>query len=218
VRPAPDQAVLATVRLVGDQEVTVTAQHAGTTDAAVALRVGRALLYLNDEASAAHFHKVWFDAAEHARALPVAANRDLVRALRGMPEPGIVANAIARPACSMAMVAPDSPPSRPFLRIQLGRVAFEVRDFAAYRSCLGAFRQAHHVARDVFLPPGTERVLSDALTIARDAFYPEPPTPRPSRVRQATQTTRRSAPITPAPTRTAAPATTAEAQDNKLAR
>jgi len=58
-----EQAVLAVVRLIGDQEVEVTAQHASSTSAAVTVRIGRALLYLNDQATAGHFHKVWFDAA-----------------------------------------------------------------------------------------------------------------------------------------------------------
>jgi hypothetical protein len=65
-----DQAVLAVVRLTGDQDVQVTAQHASSTSAAVTVRIGRALLYLNDLATAGHFHKVWFDAAAHARTLP----------------------------------------------------------------------------------------------------------------------------------------------------
>ena len=173
-----EQAVLAVVRLIGDQDVEVTAQHASSTSAAVTVRIGRALLYLNDQATAGHFHKVWFDAAAHARTLPPVghpAHRGLVRALRGMPEPGIVANATARPPCSVAMVGGDPPDAKPFLRIQLGRVAFEIRDFAAYRSCLGAFRQAHHMARDVFLPAGSARVYNGALTAARDAFYPHTP-------------------------------------------
>ena len=173
-----EQAVLAVVRLIGDQDVEVTAQHASSTSAAVTVRIGRALLYLNDQATAGHFHKVWFDAAAHARTLPPVghpAHRGLVRALRGMPEPGIVANATARPPCSVAMVGGDPPDAKPFLRIQLGRIAFEIRDFAAYRSCLGAFRQAHHMARDVFLPAGSARVYNGALTAARDAFYPHTP-------------------------------------------
>ena len=188
-----EQAVLAVVRLIGDQDVEVTAQHASSTSAAVTVRIGRALLYLNDQATAAHFHKVWFDAAAHARTLPPVghpAHRGLVRALRGMPEPGIVANASARPACSVAMVGGDPPDAKPFLRVQLGRVAFEIRDFAAYRSCLGAFRQAHHMARDVFLPPGSARVYNSALTVARDAFYPHPPKPR---ILQRTDGVRRGA-------------------------
>jgi hypothetical protein len=104
------------------------------------------------------------------------------------------------------MVAGEPPDVKPFLRVQLGRIAFEVRDFAAYRSCLGAFRQAHHMARDVFLPPGSARVYNGALTAARDAFYPHTPeTPDPpavppgaARGRRVAQVTERSAPITQA--------------------
>src|SRR4051794_16781315 len=134
-----------------------------------------------------------------------------------MPEPGIVANAAARPPCSIAMVGGDPPDAKPFLRVQLGRVAFEIRDFAAYRSCLGAFRQAHHMARDVFLPAGSARVYNGALAAARDAFYPQPAeattdtTARTetaadvSRGRRVAQVTTRSAPISPAATRQALP-------------
>jgi hypothetical protein len=204
-----EQAVLAVVRLIGDQDIEVIAQHASSTSAAITVRIGRTLLYLNDQATAAHFHKVWFDAAAHARTLPPVghpAHRSLVRPLRGMPEPGVVANATARPPCSIAMVGGDPPDAKPFLRVQLGRVAFEIRDFAAYRSCLGAFRQAHHMARDVFLPPGSARVYNGALTAARDAFYPHTPDapeapanlPGTARGRRVAQVTERSAPIPPA--------------------
>jgi hypothetical protein len=204
-----EQAVLAVVRLIGDQDVEVTAQHASSTSAAVTVRIGRALLYLNDQATAGHFHRVWFDAAAHARTLPPVghfSHRGLVRPLPGMPEPGIVANAAARPPCSIAMVGGDPPDAKPFLRVQLGRVAFEIRDFAAYRSCLAAFRQAHHVARDVFLPAGSARVYNGALTAARDAFYPHSPDaserpakpPNTARGRRVAQVTERSAPIPPA--------------------
>jgi hypothetical protein len=204
-----EQAVLAVVRLIGDQDVEVTAQHASSSSAAVTVRIGRALLYLNDQATAGHFHKVWFDAAGHARTLPPVvhpSHRGLVRPLRGIPEPGIVANAAARPPCSVAMIGGDPPDSTPFLRVQLGRVAFEIRDFAAYRSCLGAFRQAHHMARDVFLPPGSARVYTGALTAARDAFYPHTPdAPEPPAgqsgspmSRRVAQVTERSAPVPPA--------------------
>ena len=202
-----EQAVLAVVRLIGDQDVQVTAQHASSTSAAVTVRIGRALLYLNDQATAGHFHKVWFDAAAHARTLPPVghpAHRGLVRALRGMPEPGIVANAAARPACSVAMVGGDPPDGKPFLRIQLGRVAFEIRDFAAYRSCLGAFRQAHHMARDVFLPCRQRTGLQRrAHRRPRRLLPPHPRRPGPCSEpaghdtgRRVAQVTERSAPIT----------------------
>jgi hypothetical protein len=123
-----------------------------------------------------------------------------------MPEPGIVAKATGRPPCSIAMVGGDPPDAKPFLRVQLGRIAFEIRDFAAYRSCLAAFRQAHHMARDVFLPAGSARVYNGALTAARDAFYPHSPDvserpanpPGTARSRRVPQVTERSAPIPPA--------------------
>ena len=50
-----EQVVLAVARLIGDPDVEVTAQHASSTSAAVTVRIGRALLYLNDQATAGHF-------------------------------------------------------------------------------------------------------------------------------------------------------------------
>jgi hypothetical protein len=47
-----EQAVLAVVRLIGDQDVEANAQHASSTRAAATVRIGRALLYLNDQATA----------------------------------------------------------------------------------------------------------------------------------------------------------------------
>jgi hypothetical protein len=200
-----EQAVLATVRLVGTQNVAVTVQHGNTTEAVVTVRIGKALLYLHDEVTATHFHHVWHGAATHAQALPLQADRDLVRALRGMPEPGIVANAVARPQCSVVLVAENTKGRRPFLRIQLGRIAFEIRDVQAYRTCLAAFHQARALAHDMFIPPGTERVLRGAGAAARDAFYPETP-PRPADRRHTRLVTPRSAPIPPASPVRASPA------------
>lgn len=172
MKRASDQAVLAIVRLVGTQDTATTVQHPGTDEAAIAVRIGRALLYLHQETTAEHFLNAWTESQEVATTLPVTADRRLIRALRGMPEPGVVVNAIGRPACSIAMIGEDGRGGRPFLRVQLGRVAFEVRDRSALYSCTGAFREAHALARHVFVPPGSERVLRDAVGIAADAFFP----------------------------------------------
>jgi hypothetical protein len=172
VTPRNHQAVLAIVRLVGNQDTAATVQHPNTDEAVVAVRIGKALIYVHQELTAEHFLAVWEDSRQAAKALPLQADRDLVRTLRGMPEPGVVVNAIGRPACTAATVAEDQPGRRPFLRVQLGRVAFEVRDRVAFSHCLACFHEAHALARDVFLAPGSERVLRDAAAVARDAFFP----------------------------------------------
>lgn len=167
-----DQAVLAIVRLVGAQDTAVTVQHPGTDEAAVAVRIGRTLLYLHQETTAEHFLNVWLESHEAAKALPVNADRRSIRGLRGMPEPGVVVNAIGRPASSVTIVGEGEQTNRSHLRVQLGRVAFEVRDHGAFHSCTNAFRDAYNLARHVFVPPGSERVLRGAVDIASDAFFP----------------------------------------------
>lgn len=90
------------------------------------------------------------------------------------------------------MIGEDTQGQRPYLRVQLGRVAFEVRDRGALYSCTGAFREAYHLARHVFVPPGSQRVLRGAVDIASDAFFPTPDKTdlrrTPSRLRPPTPT------------------------------
>ncbi|QJY47786.1 hypothetical protein [Pseudonocardia broussonetiae] len=160
------------MRLVGVQDTDVTVQHPGTDEAAVAVRIGRTLLYLHQQTTAEHFLNVWLESHEAARALPVNADRRTIRGLRGMPEPGVVVNAIGRPASSVTIVGEGEQVHRSYLRIQLGRVAFEVRDHGAFHSCTNAFRDAYNLARYVFVPPGSERVLRGAVDVASDAFFP----------------------------------------------
>ena len=54
-RNSAQERALAVARLIGDQDVEVAAQHASSTSAAVTARIGRALLYLNDQGTAGHF-------------------------------------------------------------------------------------------------------------------------------------------------------------------
>jgi len=61
----------------------------------------------------------------------------------------------------------------PFLRIQFGRLVFEVRDVRAYSACLQTFRRAHDLARAAFgTSPGLFTVRAGALGAANDAFTP----------------------------------------------
>lgn len=65
------------------------------------------------------------------------------------------------------MEAAESPPAgarldqvsgrRTRLRVALGRIGFDVRDHAALRSTLVAFRRADHLAATVFPPTPDER-------------------------------------------------------------
>jgi hypothetical protein len=198
-----DHAVLATVRLVGHQDGAVTVQHPGTDEAAIATRIGTALIYIHQEMTAEHFLNVWSDSRATAAALPALAERQLVRSVNGMPEPGVVANAVGRPPCSVVLIAEDGKGCGPFLRVQLARVVFEVRDQVSFTHCLALFSEARALARDVFLAPGSERIIRGAVEIARDAFYvPNRADGRgargePRRANDGPRTAR--APLTPAP-------------------
>jgi hypothetical protein len=130
---------------------------------------------------------VWFDAAAHARTLPPVGHpehRVLVRALRGMPEPGIVANATARPPCSIAMVGGDPPGSKPFLRVQLGRIAFEIRDFAAYRSAWARSARPTTWPGTCSCPPAAPGSTPSRSPQPSTPSTPKPPTPRTLRLSQ----------------------------------
>ena len=164
---------MAVVRMVGVQDHEITVQHPGTDEAAVAVRIGKALLYLHEEQTAEHFLSIWNESAEAALALPERSDRDLVRPIRGMPEPAVAVNAIGRPAGSILAGTSKGLNPQPYLRVQLGRIAFEVRDRRAHFSSLMAFKEARRVAAAAFLEPGAELIVRGAVAAATDAFFPQ---------------------------------------------
>lgn len=168
-----EQAVMATARLVGPQSTDVQIIHPGTDDAAVSVRIGKVLLYIHEERTAEHFHKVWEQAQNAADMLPGSGDFRMVRALRGMPEPAIAANAIGLPACAVTAGKTKGDPPRPFLRVQLGRVAFEVRDQFAFNTCAHSFAYARKQAAKAFVEPGRQRIVHGAFEVAGDAFFPD---------------------------------------------
>lgn len=164
---------MAVVRMVGVQDYEITVQHPGTEEAAVAVRIGKALVYLHQEQTAEHFLSVWNESAEAALSLPLRSDRDLVRPIRGMPEPAVAVNAIGRPAGSILAGVSKGVARQPYVRVQLGRIAFEVRDRPAHFSGLMAFREARRVASAAFLEPGAELIVRGAVAAATDAFFPQ---------------------------------------------
>jgi len=164
---------MAVVRMVGVQDYEITVQHPGTEEAAVAVRIGKALVYLHQEQTAEHFLSVWNESAEAALSLPLRSDRDLVRPIRGMPEPAVAVNAIGRPAGSILAGVSKGVARQPYVRVQLGRIAFEVRDRPAHFSGLMAFREARRVASTAFLEPGAELIVRGAVAAATDAFFPQ---------------------------------------------
>ena len=175
VSPA-GQAVMAVLRLVGPQDTASGVEFPGTPQAVVTTRIGSSLLYLHEEQTAAHVRRVWEDSWMEAKLLPHLADAKCVTPVPGMREPGVVVHARGRPAASGVLVR-TSEAMPPFLRIQFGRLVFEVRDVRAYSACLQTFRRAHDLARAAFgTSPGMFTVRHGALGAANDAFTP-PQTP-----------------------------------------
>ncbi|GAA4553757.1 hypothetical protein [Pseudonocardia xishanensis] len=168
-----EQAVMATARLIGPQSTEVQIIHPGTDDAAVSVRIGKVLIYIHEEKTAEHFHKVWEQAQDAADMLPASGDVRLVRALRGMPEPAIAANAIGLPASAVTAGKTKGDPPRPFLRVQLGRVVFEVRDQFAFNTCAHTFAYARKQAAKAFVEPGRQLIVHGAFEVAGDAFFPD---------------------------------------------
>jgi hypothetical protein len=131
-----------------------------------------------------------------AKLLPQLASPKWVAPVTGMREPGVVVHARGRPAASGVLVRTREE-LPPHLRIQFGRVVFEVRDVRAYDTCLLTFRRVHDLARSAFgTSPGMFTVRAGALGAASDAFTP-PATRSPSRRTPNGGATPRSAPASP---------------------
>jgi hypothetical protein len=161
-----EQAVMAVARLVGPQRTEVQILHAGTDDAAVSVRIGKVLLYLHQESTAEHFQRVWEEAKDAIDALPASADQRLTRALRGMPEPAIAANAVGMPACAVTTGKTKGDPPKPYIRVQLGRIAYEVRDRDAFNTCANSFAYARKQAALAFVQPGKNLIVHGAFEAA----------------------------------------------------
>lgn len=148
--PRGRQAVKAIIALVGPQDVTVTAHRPGSDGAAVGVRVGGSLIYINDLDTVQAFHAAWRSGIEQGRTLPTRPDPDLVRPVWGVSEPVVMMSAADVPPSHARL---ERTPGRPAcLWITLGRVVFGVHDQLALRSAAAAFRQAEQLAATTFLP------------------------------------------------------------------
>ena len=66
----PRQAVGLFLTLVGSQEVSVQAHHENTDESVIAVRLGKALLYLHGLDTARQFAQAWQALGTEARSLP----------------------------------------------------------------------------------------------------------------------------------------------------
>lgn len=142
------QLVNVSLTLIGLQDTAVAAHRPDTDGAAVSVRVGGALIWMHDRATAAKFADVWAGEDTNAMRLP----REPVKIKGsdpGLREPTVMVEAAGSPTAFASLIRQPGRPTR--LRVLLGRLAFDVRDLGAYRSTTAAFNRAAGVAEEVFL-------------------------------------------------------------------
>jgi hypothetical protein len=166
----PTQAVIAVLRMSGVQDVQVDASHPHTDDAAVVVRVGKSLLYVHELRTAEHLAEPWTEAAKLIKMLPMYSARDAVKPIQGMPDPAVITHASGKPTCQVNSLTDRG--GQPFLRVQLGRLIYEVRDQHALVSCVETFRDARNMARLVFKPKRTTARTAEPVRAATEALGP----------------------------------------------
>lgn len=162
------QAIKVVVSLVGPQDVAVAAHRPGTDGAAISVRIGGSLIYIHDAETARSFHRAWQAGARHARSLPVRSDPTRVMPVAGVAEPAVMMEAAESPPAGARL--DQAPGPRTSLWVTLGRVGFDVRDHAALRSTIAAFRRADHLAASVFPPTPEERACDQAARTAARLF------------------------------------------------
>jgi len=161
----PRQAVGVFLTLVGFQQVHAQAHHVHTDEATVAVRIGKALIYLHDEVTTTRLAHTWEGLGGAAVGLPREIHPSLVAPLQGAGEPAVLID--ARDGMSMAGHVVRKPGHYTQLRVVLGRTVFDIRDVGAYGSVTAAFRQAADLARTTF---GTgPRLVASHEAAARQA-------------------------------------------------
>lgn len=142
------QLVNVSVTLIGLQDTAVAAHRPDSDGAAVSVRVGGALVWMHDRATAAKFADVWRAQDRSSAWLP----REPVKVKGGdlgLREPTVMVEAAASPTAFASLLRTEGQPSR--LQVVLGRLAFDVRDLGAYRSTTAAFHRAADIADEIFL-------------------------------------------------------------------
>jgi hypothetical protein len=187
-QPAQELNVLLTAR--GLQDCDVQAHHPQTDSAVVAVRIGAALVYFHDWASAATVSRGWARCSREAAWLPTQ-SRGATRAQQ-MVEPvsavsviDVVGGAAVPVAGRLEAIA--GRPKRLF--VSVGRLAIVVHDRAAYGSLRTAFATARETAAAVF-PAGPADLRTVAAEIAAGAMGTPRATGRPARPPGAAHTSR----------------------------
>ncbi|MBW0119161.1 hypothetical protein [Pseudonocardia abyssalis] len=162
------QAIKVVVSLVGPQDVAVVAHRPGTDGAAISVRIGGSLIYIHDAETANSFHRAWQSGARQARSLPVRSDPTRVMPVAGVAEPAVMMEAAESPPAGARL--DQAPGRRTSLWVTLGRIGFDVRDHAALRSAMAAFRRADNLAATAFPPTPEERACDQAARTAARLF------------------------------------------------
>jgi hypothetical protein len=162
------QVVNVHVALAGPQDVGVGVHRPGTDGAAVSVRVGGALLYVNDRATVSRLARIWdMSGANVARLLPRGV--DVTKGtVRGMAGPAVMVDA---DGSTPTFARLERPAGRPcFLRVTVGRILCDIRDLDAFRTTVAAFRWAESCAGTAFLPRRAVPAGASAAEAAGRAF------------------------------------------------
>lgn len=170
MRQQDRQTVGVILTLVGMQDTSTAAHQPGTDNAAVSVRIGKGLIYLHDAPTVAAFVSAWHDLSGEATKLPREPSRRHVAPIRGMKEPAVLIDAAGAPPVSGRLVRLAGQHS--YLRLQIGRVVFDVRDIGAFASTMVAFREAGLLAKSAFpeapaVVTPRQRALQDAAQVFR---------------------------------------------------
>jgi hypothetical protein len=187
-QPAQELNVLLSAR--GLQDCDVQAHHPHTDSAVVAVRIGGALLYFHDWASAATVSRGWARCSRDATWLPAQSRgsmrpQQVVEPVSAVSVIDVVGGAGVPVGGRLETV--EGRPKR--LLVSVGRLAIVVHDRAAYGSLRTAFATAREMAAAVF--PGRPTDLhAVAGEIAARAMGAQRPSGRPATPSVAARTGR----------------------------
>lgn len=177
-QPAQELNVLLSAR--GLQDCDVQAHHPHTDAAVVAVRIGGALMYFHDWASAATVSRGWARCSREATWLPAQSRgstrpKQVVEPVSAVSVIDVVGGATVPVGSRLEAI--EGRPKRLF--VSVGRLAIIVHDRAAYGSLRTAFATAREMAAAVF-PGRPTNLHAVAGEIAARAMGSQRPSGRPA--------------------------------------
>lgn len=190
------QAINVAVVLMGLQDTTVAAHRPGTEGAAVSVRIGSALLYVSDAETASRFTGAWRSVATAAeRHLPRQGNPARATPMPGVAEPTVMVDAAGSPPAFARLERPAGQASH--ARVVLGRIMFDVRDLAAFRTTALAFERVEELSASTFLPRRVQPAAKQLAARTAGRFFVAPAKESRRQRRGATRSGPAAAPAAP---------------------